>query len=141
MSDFDEMNRQVIEEFRANGGVADRAAGGYFVGKPLLLLHTTGARTGAGRVNPLMYLDEGDRRYVFASNGGAPENPDWLYNLKANPDVTVETGTGDYPARATEVTGGERDRIYAEQARAWPQFAEYQEKTSRKIPVVALDRS
>ena len=140
MGEFDDMNRQVIEEFRANDGVVDTAAGGFFKGKPMLLLHTTGARTGAERVNPLMYLDEGDRRYVFASKGGAPDNPDWFHNLRANPDVTVELGTESYPARAAVVTGDERERIYAEQARAFPQFGEYEQKTTRKIPVIALDR-
>jgi deazaflavin-dependent oxidoreductase (nitroreductase family) len=139
--DFDDMNRQVLAEFRANGGVVDTAAGGYFKGKPMLVLHTRGAKTGTERVNPLMYLDEGDRRYVFASKGGAPDNPDWYHNLKANPDVTVEIGTESYPATAREVTGPERDRIYAEQTAAWPQFGEYDEKTTRKIPVVAIDRS
>ncbi len=140
MGEFDDMNRQVTEEFRANDGVVNTAAGGFFKGKPMLLLHTTGARTGAERVNPLMYLDEGDRRYVFASKGGAPDNPDWFHNLRANPDVTVELGTESYPARAAVVTGDERDRIYAEQARAFPQFGEYEQKTTRKIPVIALDR-
>jgi deazaflavin-dependent oxidoreductase (nitroreductase family) len=139
--DFDDMNREVLAEFRANGGVVDTAAGGYFKGKPMVVLHTRGAKTGTERVNPLMYLDEGDRRYVFASKGGAPNHPDWYHNLKANPDVTVETGTDSYPATAREITGSERDRIYAAQAAAWPQFGEYEEKTTRKIPVVALDRS
>ncbi len=141
MADWNETNRPVIDEFRANGGEVNEAMGGYFKGKPLLLLHTTGAKTGAERVTPLMYLDEVDRRYVFASQGGAPDNPDWYHNLKANPDVTVETGTGSYPARATEVTGGERDRIYAAQVAAFPQFGDYEQKTTRKIPVIALDRS
>lgn len=141
MSEFDDMNREVVAEFRSNQGVVDNAAGGYFKGKPMLILHTTGAKTGAERANPLMYLDEGDRRFVFASKGGAPDNPDWYYNLKANPDVTVEMGTGSYPATASVITGPERDRIYAEQAAAFPQFGEYEQKTTRKIPVVALDRA
>jgi deazaflavin-dependent oxidoreductase (nitroreductase family) len=141
MSEFDEMNREVLAEFRANAGVVDTAAGGYFKGKPVLVVHATGARTGKARVNPLMYLDEGDNRYVFASKGGAPHNPDWYHNLKANPEVTVEAGTESYPAVAREITGPERDRVYAAMADAWPQFGEYQEKTTRKIPVIALDRS
>jgi deazaflavin-dependent oxidoreductase (nitroreductase family) len=141
MSEFDEMNREVLAEFRANAGVVDTAAGGYFKGKPVLVVHATGARTGKARVNPLMYLDEGDNRYVFASKGGAPHNPDWYYNLKANPEVTVETGTESYPAVAREITGPDRDRVYAAMAAAWPQFGEYQENTARKIPVIALDRS
>ena len=141
MSEFDDMNREVVAEFRSNQGVVDTAAGGYFKGKPMLILHTTGAKTGAERANPLMYLDEGDRRFVFASKGGAPDNPDWYYNLKANPGVTVEMGTESYPATASVITGPERDRIYAEQVAAFPQFGEYEQKTTRKIPVVALDRA
>ena len=141
MSEFDDMNREVVAEFRSNQGVVDTAAGGYFKGKPILILHTTGAKTGAERTNPLMYMDEGDRRFVFASKGGAPDNPDWYYNLKANPDVTVEMATGSYPAVASVITGPERDRIYAEQVAAFPQFGEYEQKTTRKIPVVALDRA
>ena len=141
MSEFDDMNREVVAEFRSNQGVVDTAAGGYFKGKPILILHTTGAKTGAERTNPLMYIDEGDRRFVFASKGGAPDNPDWYYNLKANPDVTVEMGNGSYPATASVITGPERDRIYAEQVAAFPQFGEYEQKTTRKIPVVALDRA
>ena len=141
MSEFDDMNREVVAEFRSNQGVVDTAAGGYFKGKPMLILHTTGAKTGAERANPLMYLDEGDRRFVFASKGGAPDHPDWYYNLKANPGVTVEMGTESYPATASVITGPERDRIYAEQVAAFPQFGEYEQKTTRKIPVVALDRA
>ena len=141
MSEFDDMNREVVAEFRSNQGVVDTAAGGYFKGKPMLILHTTGAKTGAERANPLMYLDEGDRRFVFASKGGAPDNPDWYHNLKANPGVTVEMGTESYPATASVITGPERDRIYAEQVAAFPQFGEYEQKTTRKIPVVALDRA
>ena len=141
MSEFDDMNREVVAEFRSNQGVVDTAAGGYFKGKPVLILHTTGAKTGAERANPLMYLDEGDRRFVFASKGGAPDNPDWYYNLKANPGVTIEMGTESYPATASVITGPERDRIYAEQVAAFPQFGEYEQKTTRRIPVVALDRA
>ena len=141
MGEFDDMNREVVAEFRSNQGVVDTAAGGYFKGKPVLILHTTGAKTGAERANPLMYLDEGDRRFVFASKGGAPDNPDWYHNLKANPGVTVEMGTESYPATASVITGPERDRIYAEQVAAFPQFGEYEQKTTRKIPVVALDRA
>lgn len=138
MSEFDDMNKQVIAEFHANDGIIDAAAGGYFKGKPVLLLHTTGARTGAERVNPLMYLDEDGRRFVFASAGGAPAHPDWYHNLRAHPDVEVEVGAETYRARAEVVGADERDRIYAEQARQYPQFGEYEEKTSRKIPVIVL---
>jgi deazaflavin-dependent oxidoreductase (nitroreductase family) len=141
MGEFDDMNREVIAEFRAKGGALPTAAGGFFADKPVLLLHTTGARSGAERVAPLMYHDEGERRYVFASAGGAPTHPDWLHNIRANPDVTVELGTETYPATASEVTPrAERDRIYAAQVAAYPQFGDYEQKTTRTIPVVALDR-
>ena len=134
-------NREVIEEFRENAGRVDSAMGGSFKGRPMLILHTTGARTGRERLAPLMYLQEGDRRFVFATKGGAPTHPHWFHNLKANPDVRVETGTETYPAAAAEMTGAERDRIYAAQAAAWPQFVEYEQKTTRRIPVVALERT
>ena len=131
MSDW---NHQIIEEFRGNEGIV----GGMFEGKPLVLLHTVGARTGKEHVNPLMYLDLDGHRYVFASKGGADTTPDWYHNLVANPGVTVEVGSEKYEATATSIAGPERDRIYAEQGRQYPQFAEYQEKTKRVIPVVEL---
>ena len=131
MSDW---NNQTIEEFRANEG----KVGGALDGAQLLLLHTTGARTGHERVNPLMYLDLDGHRYVFASKGGADTAPDWYHNLVANPAATVEVGTEKYEATAKPLAGPERDRIYAEQARRTPQFGEYQEKTKRVIPVVEL---
>jgi deazaflavin-dependent oxidoreductase (nitroreductase family) len=134
MSDF---NSSVIEEFRANGG----KVGGPFDGAPLLLLHTTGARTGAARINPMMYLADGGRMYVFASKGGAPDNPDWYHNLLAHPRATVEVGEEQFEVDATVLTGAERDEIYQRQASRYPCFAEYQEKTTRIIPVVALDRA
>ena len=137
MSDYNDWNQKIIDEFRANEG----RVGGQFEGAPVLLLGTTGARTGQPRTNPMMYLAEGDRLYVFASKAGAPTNPDWYHNLKANPQVTVEIGTETLSARAEEVTGPERDRIYAEQATRYPGFAEYQEQTSRTIPVVELVRN
>jgi deazaflavin-dependent oxidoreductase (nitroreductase family) len=150
-------NARMIEEFRANGG----KLGGPFEGAPLVLLTTTGAKTGQQRVNPMMYQAEaglpvsdnessgdgrasfaaGDQIYVFASKAGAPTNPDWYHNLVANPHVTVERGTEVYRAVATPVTGAERDRIYALQAERYPGFAEYQEKTTRTIPVVSLARA
>ncbi len=136
MSEFDDWNRSVIEEFRANHG----KLGGAFAGGPMLLLRTKGAKTGQERVNPMMYLAEGDKLYVFASKGGAPTNPDWYHNLVAHPQVTVELGDETFPATATPVTGAERDRIYAEQSRRYPMFGEYQQKTRRTIPVIALER-
>lgn len=129
-------NSQIIKEFRENHG----KLGGNFTGAPLLLLGTTGAKSGEARTHPMMYLDDGDRLYVFASYAGRPENPAWYHNLKANPRVTVEVGPETYEAIATEVTGTERDEIFAEQVRRFAGFGEYQEKTDRTIPVIALTR-
>ncbi|HLG64889.1 MAG TPA: nitroreductase family deazaflavin-dependent oxidoreductase [Ktedonosporobacter sp.] len=129
-------NRQVIDEFHANGG----KVGGPFEGAPLLLLTTTGAKSGKKSTTPLMYLPDGDRMFIFASKGGSPTNPDWYHNLVAHPNATVEVGTDKFDVTATVVTGEERDRIYAEQSKRYPNFAEYQEKTTRRIPVVELKR-
>ena len=130
----DDFNARVIEEFRANQG----RVGGPFEGGTLLLLHHVGARTGTPRINPLMYNRDGDRYVVFASKAGAPTNPDWYHNLKANPNATIEVGTDTIDVVASEATGEERDRLYNAQAELRPQFAEYQSKTSRVIPVVVL---
>ena len=135
--DFDEMNRDVIAQFRANGG----KAGGIFEGAPLVLVHNTGARTGARRITPLVYLEDDGRIFVFASKGGADEHPAWYHNLVANPEVTVELGTEAFPAVAHVLTGAERDEIYAKQSAVAPQFADYQRKTSRLIPVIELRRT
>jgi deazaflavin-dependent oxidoreductase (nitroreductase family) len=134
---FDEMNRTVIDEFRANGG----KAGGIFEGKPLVLLHHIGAKSGTERIAPLVYLPDNGRVYIFASKGGADTNPDWYHNLVANPDVTVEIGTETYTATARVLEGAERDEVYARQVEAEPQFGEYQAKTERVIPVVELVRA
>jgi deazaflavin-dependent oxidoreductase (nitroreductase family) len=136
VSDANDWNQTVIDEFRANKG----NVGGMFEGMPLTLLTTTGARSGAKRINPLVYLDDGDRLIVFASKGGAPTNPDWYHNLVANPTVNVEVGEDAFQARAVVMTGEERDSLYARQAKEQPQFAEYAEKTTRTIPVIALER-
>jgi deazaflavin-dependent oxidoreductase (nitroreductase family) len=128
-------NSKIIEEFRANGG----KVGGQFEGAPLLLLHTRGARTGQERVNPVMYQKVDGGYAVFASKGGAPTNPDWYYNVLANPRVTAEIGTGEAEFVAREATGGERDRIWEAQKAAWPGFADYERKTSRQIPVIILE--
>ncbi len=136
MSDVEDFNAKVIEEFRANAG----KVGGNFEGAPLLLLTTKGAKTGAARVNPVVYLAEGDRLYVFASKAGAPTNPDWFHNLVADPHISVEVGDETIDVVATVLEGAERDRVYAEQASRMPGFAEYQAGTDRVIPVVALDR-
>jgi deazaflavin-dependent oxidoreductase (nitroreductase family) len=131
-----DFNRRLIEEFRANKGTV----GGAFAGAPVVLLTTTGAKSGLRRVNPLVTLPEDDVLYVFASKGGAPRNPDWYHNLLAHPEVEVEFGADRFRATATPVTGAERDRIYAEQATRFPGFADYQDRAGRIIPVVALRR-
>lgn len=136
MADHDDWNTKIIKEFRASGG----KVGGQFEGAPLLLLTTTGRRSGQRRTSPIMYLDDGAGRWlVFASKAGADTDPDWFLNLQADPEVTVEIGDrSDVVARATVLDGEERDRWYAEQVRRYPGFGEYQAKTDRVIPVVAL---
>ena len=129
-----DFNAHTIAEFRSNHG----KVGGYFKGAPLVLLHTKGARTGKLHIVPVMYLKDGDRYLVFASKGGAPTHPDWYYNLKAHPDIEIEVGDDSIQVRADEVVGAEHDSLYKQQASLYPAFAEYQRKTTRKIPVVAL---
>jgi deazaflavin-dependent oxidoreductase (nitroreductase family) len=129
-------NATVIAEFRSNQG----KVGGQFEGAPVLLLHTKGAKSGQERINPMMYLDYEGKRYIFASYAGAPTHPDWYHNLVANPEVTVEVGTETFAATATPVSLDERDRVYPVQAELFPNFAEYETKTTRKIPVVVLER-
>jgi deazaflavin-dependent oxidoreductase (nitroreductase family) len=133
MSDW---NARIIEEFRSNAG----QVGGNFKGAPLLLLTTKGRKSGAARTSPVMYLADGERLLVFASKGGAPTNPDWYWNLLADPAVSVEVGAETYRAQAHPVEGAERDRLYAEQASRYPGFTEYQANTDRVIPVVAIVR-
>jgi deazaflavin-dependent oxidoreductase (nitroreductase family) len=129
-------NETIIEEFRANGGVV----GGPFEGSTLLLLTTTGAKSGKRHTTPVMYMEDGEHFVVFASKGGAPTSPDWYHNLAANPDVTVEVGTETFEARARVTTGEERDGLFDRQKALRPQFAEYEAKTTRTIPVVVLER-
>ncbi len=139
MSEMRDFNQQIIDEFRSNGG----KVGGAFEGAPLLLLTTTGAKTGAVRTNPVV-CQQGDdgTLYVFASKAGAPTNPDWYHNLVAHPEVTVEFGTETFTATATPITGARRDEIYTRQGERFPNFVEYQEKAgARTIPVVTLTRS
>ncbi len=131
MSDW---NDNIIAEFRANEG----RVGGDFENAPLLLLHTIGARSGLERVNPVMYLADGDRYLVFASKAGAPTNPDWYHNLKADPRATIEVGTRTLAVEAVDLVGAERSRMYDKQAELYSGFATYQESTDRVIPVVAL---
>ncbi len=133
---MDDRNRLVIEEFRANAG----KVGGPFDGAPMLLLSTTGAKTGTSYTTPLLYLPDGDRFVIFASKGGAPASPHWFHNLVANPDVTIEVGSETIAVTAAVTTGEERDRLFSTQEKHFPQFTEYQEKTSRTIPVVALEK-
>jgi len=136
MVDMNDRNSGIIEEFHTNGG----KVGGPFKGRTLLLLTATGAKSGQRRTTPLVYLADGDRLLVFASKGGAPTNPDWYHNLVAHPEATVEVGTETFDVTAAVITGEERDRLYAKQAQLVPWFADYEKKTTRKIPVVALTR-
>ena len=129
-------NAKIIEDFRANGG----KAGGYFAGKPLLLLHHVGAKSGAKRVSPLAYYLDGDRWAIFASRGGSEVNPAWYHNLIADPEVCIEVGEETVDVTATEIHGEERRRIYAAHAEQWPVFAEYERETERTIPVFVLER-
>ena len=135
--DWNDFNRRIIEEFRANDG----KVGGSFAGVPLVILTTTGAKSGQPREIPLAYTEDGDRLVIIASKGGAPSNPDWYYNLKAYPDITVEVPGDTYQARADEVTGDERDRLYDQMAAKMPNFAEYQRQTERKIPLFVIERA
>jgi deazaflavin-dependent oxidoreductase (nitroreductase family) len=134
MADMNDFNRSIIDEFRANGG----EVGGPFAGSPMLLLTTTGAKSGQARTVPTVYLPDGDRFVVFASKAGAPTNPDWYHNLVANPAVSVEVGSDRFDADAVVLTSDERDRLFAKQAERYPNFKAYQENTTRVIPVVAL---
>ncbi len=134
MTDF---NTQIIEEFRAKGG----KLGGQFEGAPMLLLHSTGAKSGAERVNPVMYRPVGDSFAVFASKGGAPTNPDWYYNLLAHPKTTVEVGDETVPVVAHVADDAERGPVWEAQKRDYPGFADYERQTTRQIPVVILERA
>jgi deazaflavin-dependent oxidoreductase (nitroreductase family) len=129
-------NENLIDEFRANAG----KVGGPFEGAPMVLLHTTGAKSGKERVNPVVFQPVGDNIVVFASKGGAPTNPDWYHNLVANPRVKVEVGTDTYDAEARVAEGDERERIWSRQKKVMPGFADYEQKTSRQIPVIILER-
>ncbi|MEM7337383.1 MAG: nitroreductase family deazaflavin-dependent oxidoreductase [Actinomycetota bacterium] len=133
---MNEFNKQVIEEFRANGG----KVGGNFEGAPMILVHHTGAKSGTERVTPLVYLGDGDDWVIFASKAGAPDNPAWYHNLKANPATTIEVGADTIDVTAIEAEGAERDRLYDTQAAVMPQFTEYAAKTDRTIPVLVMRR-
>jgi deazaflavin-dependent oxidoreductase (nitroreductase family) len=132
-----QINQDVITQFRANGGEIKQ---GMFKGSPILLLTTTGAKTGATHTTPLVHTRDGDRYVIIASKGGAPTNPAWYHNLVAHPTVSVEVGPKKFEARATVAQGEDRDRLFNAQAALMPGFAEYQRNTTRRIPVVVIDR-
>jgi deazaflavin-dependent oxidoreductase (nitroreductase family) len=133
MSSPNNYNQQVIEQFRANGGNIPGP-------NKLLLLTTTGAKSGQPRTSPVAYSTDGDNLVILASKGGAPTNPDWYRNLVANPTVTVELGTEKFQARATVAKGAERERLFDQHAALMPGFADYRQKTTRQIPVILLTR-
>ncbi|MDA1330249.1 MAG: nitroreductase family deazaflavin-dependent oxidoreductase [Chloroflexi bacterium] len=136
MSRTNDWNERIIKEFRENKG----RVGGNFAQMPLLLVHTTGAKSGAERINPVAYLEEEDRLVIVASKGGSDNHPDWYYNLKANPEVTVELGTETFKARANITQEPKRTELFAKMATRNPGFQEYEKKTARRIPVVILER-
>jgi deazaflavin-dependent oxidoreductase (nitroreductase family) len=136
-NDFNDWNASIVAEFRANGGKVS----GPFEGAPMVILHTTGAKSGKERINPLMYLPDGDKVVIFASKAGAPSNPDWYHNIVANPSVTLEVGTETFAGTASVAPKAQRDELYARQAALYPQFAEYEAKTDRVIPVVVIERA
>jgi deazaflavin-dependent oxidoreductase (nitroreductase family) len=139
MSSYNDFNRGIMADLRANRG---RATSGPFAGRELLILTTEGARTGNKSENPLAFSEDGDRYVVIASKGGAPTNPAWYHNLLANPEVMVELRGETFPARASTLTEGEDyERLYKNQADQFPVFWGYRQKSSRKIPVVVLDRA
>jgi len=136
MSELNDFNQRIIDEFRANQG----KVGGQFANAPLLLLTTTGAKSGRAITKPLAYTKDGDRIVLIASFAGAPKNPAWFNNLVANPVATVELGAERFQVRAKVMGGEERQRLYDNQARQIPVFADYQKKTPRQIPVLVLER-
>lgn len=136
--DINEMNRDVIAQFRANGG---KVVEGRFAGADLLLLHHKGARSGEWRINPLMYLRDGDRYVIFASRNGGPRHPHWYHNLVANPDIEVEVGGETFPAKAVVTSGAERQRIWEACVAQRAFLADHAARAApREIPVVALER-
>lgn len=133
--DMNNWNAQIIAEFRANGGKVES-----FGDAPMVILHTIGAKSGAERQNPLVALVDGDALYLFASKAGAPTNPDWYHNVKTNPRVELEFRTERFGAEAVEITGTERDEVYARQVALNPGFGDYEKATTRVIPVLRFDR-
>ena len=137
MSDVNDWNANVIAEFRANEG----RVGGQFEGAPMILVHHAGRKSGTERVNPMMYQAVDGGYAVFASKAGAPTNPDWYYNLVANPDTTVEVGSETIPVHARETSADERAPIWTKQKADYPGFADYEKSTDRTIPVIVLQRA
>ena len=136
--DYNDWNRKIIEEFRANEG----RVGGQFEGARMILLHHIGARSGTERVSPLVYfLDPDDRIVIIAAKAGAPTNPDWYHNLKAHPMVDVEVGAETFPVEVTEIEGVEREEIWTRVVAEMPGFGGYEKKTTRTIPVLMLTRA
>ena len=134
--ELNDFNQQIMDEFRANAG----KVGGHFEGRPMTIVHHTGAKSGIVRHAPLVYLPNGDDVVIFASKGGQPTNPDWYHNLIANPDTQIELGADIVPVHVREATGAERDELFDRQKTASPVFAEYEAATTRVIPVLALER-
>ncbi len=137
MTDWNDFNRTVIDEFRTNGGTV----GGDFAGAPMILINHRGAKSGTSYTTPLVYTRDGDRYVVIASKGGAPQDPQWFRNLVANPDVTIEVGADTFAVHAYVAQGEERDRLYRAQAERMPNFDEYAKATTRQIPVVVFERA
>lgn len=137
MSERLQRNQVVIDEFRSSAGVV----GGDFAGTPLLLLTTTGARTGQAHTMPVTYLVDSDRLVVFAANGGRPNHPGWYHNLLAEPSASVEVGVDSYPVTAIEITGEDSERLWSRQLHHTPYFADFRQRAGRHIPVIALLRT
>lgn len=136
MAALNDYNAKLIDDFRANGGRLQ----GDFADAPIVLITHTGAKSGKQRTNPIAYTRDGDNVVIIASKGGAPTHPDWYFNIVANPEVTVELPGEKYQARARVATGDERSRLFAAQAEILPNFKDYQDKTTRQLPVIVLER-
>ncbi len=136
MTERQQFNQKVIEEFRANGGKVGKP----FEGMPMVLVTLKGAKSGKTYTMPLVYSKDGNRYVIIASMAGAPNNPDWYHNIKAHPEVTLEIGTERFQAKATVTSGEERERLFNAQAAIMPIFNDYRKKTTRQIPVIALER-
>jgi deazaflavin-dependent oxidoreductase (nitroreductase family) len=135
VTDWNKLNRQVIDDFRANEG----KVGGAFAGAPMILVNHRGAKTDRAYTTPLVYTRDGENYVIIASKGGSPEHPQWFHNLRAHPAVTIEVGGDTFPVRARVAEGEERDRLYRAQADLMPNFDDYAKATTRQIPVVVLE--